>query len=123
MFKRQVAVVTAMSMVVGLLVLPASADHHEPKYKTKEVMKQALKGPLLKKVAAGDASDEEQKLLHEMLVSLSKNKPPKGEAESWKKLTGALVKASQAAVDGTEGAGEMLKKASNCKACHSQHKP
>jgi hypothetical protein len=121
--KKLVAVLTASSMMVCLLTIPVSADQHEPKYKIKEVMKKAFKGPLLKKVASGDASDEETKQLHEMLVALSKNEPPKGEADSWKELTGALVKAGKAAVDGSDDAGTMLKKAANCKACHGKHKP
>lgn len=123
MSKQLVAVmITAFLMMVCFLSAPVIADHHEPKHKIKEVMKKAMKGPLLKKVAGGDASDEEKKQLHEMLVSLSKNKPPKGEADSWKELTGALVKAAKAAVDGEDDAGAMLKKAANCKACHSKHK-
>ena len=74
-------------------------------------------------VAKGDASDEEKKELHAMLVSMSKNKPPKGEQEAWDKLTAALVKAGKAAVEGDGKAAGMLKKAANCKACHSVHKP
>lgn len=101
----------------------ASEDDGAPKYSTKVVMKTAFKGPLIKKVAAGDASDEEKKNLYDMLVALGKNKPPKGEADSWKKLTAALVKAGKAVVDGDADGGAMLKKAANCKACHSKHKP
>ena len=85
-------------------------------------MKTAMKGGLLKKVASGDASEEEKKSLHEMLVALAKNKPKKGDEANWKKLTTALAKAGQAAVDGDPKASEMLKKTSNCKACHEKHK-
>ncbi len=107
---------------VSSVTVTAEEEEKEPKYTTKEVMKTAMKGGLLKKVAAGEASDEEKKQLHGMLVALSKNEPKKGEADSWKELTSALVKAGKAAVDGTDDAGEMLKKASNCKACHDKHK-
>lgn len=114
----------ACLVAVAFIGLPAfAADDDKPKYKTKEVMKEAFKGPLLKKVAAGDASEEDTKKLYDMLVALSKNEAPKGDAESWKELTGALVKAGKAAVDGEADAGAMLKKSSNCKACHSKHKP
>jgi hypothetical protein len=123
MTKKLVALLTATGLSLGLLMAPVFAEDEAPKYKIKDVMKAALKGPLLKKVASGDASEAEKKELHEMLVALSKNSPPKGEADSWKELTGALVKAGQAAVEGTEGAGEMLTKAANCKACHTNHKP
>jgi hypothetical protein len=110
-------------VAVATFTFSASAEEKdEPKYKTKEVMKAAFKGPLIKKVASGGATDEEKKKLHEMLVALSKNEAPKGEADSWKELTGALVKAGKAVVEGEDGAAAMLKKAANCKACHSKHK-
>jgi cytochrome c553 len=126
MSRKYVVQLTGCLLLGAVICLPAMAaddGDKKPKFKTKEIMKKAFKGPLLKKVAGGDASDEEKKQLHEMLVSLSKNEPPKGEKESWEKLTGALVKAGEAAVKGDEKAGAMLKKAANCKACHKSHKP
>jgi len=84
-------------------------------------MKKAMKGPLLKKVAEGGASDEEKEL-HEMLDALGKNELKKGAAESWTTLTAALEKAGKAAVDGEAGAGEMLTKAADYIACHTPHK-
>ncbi|MGI9472845.1 MAG: hypothetical protein ACR2NZ_15000 [Rubripirellula sp.] len=124
MSKKLVALMTGSLLMFSLVTLPVLADDDdsEPKFSTKEVMKKAMKGGLLKKVASGDASEEETKQLHSMLVALSKNEPKKGDAESWKKMTGALVKASTAAVDGDPEAGAMLKKAANCKACHNLHK-
>ena len=111
------------SLMICFVSLPVfAADDDAPKYKIKDVMKKAMKGPLLKKVAGGNASDAEKKELYDMLVALGKNEPPKGEAKSWKKLTGALAKAAKAAVDGDEGAGAALKKAGNCGACHKKHK-
>ncbi len=100
----------------------SAEDGDKPKYTVKIVMKEALKGPLLKKVVAGDATDEEKVQLNEMFLAMAKEEPKKGDAESWKKLTKALVVASKAAVDGDAKAPEMLKVASNCKACHSVHK-
>jgi hypothetical protein len=121
---RVAALFSGTLLMVCLIALPTRAanDDSATKYSTKDVMKKAFKGPLLKKVAGGGASDAEKKELHSMLVALSKNKPKKGDAESWKKLTGALVKASEAAVKGDAKAGDMLKKAANCKACHNSHK-
>ncbi|OYP39119.1 hypothetical protein [Rhodopirellula sp. MGV] len=110
------AVITVCSPVL------AADEDDKPKYTIKEVMKEAFKGPLVKKVASGDASEEEISKLHEMLVALAKCEPKKGEAESWKKLTGDLVKAVEAVKEGKDDATAMLKKASNCKACHSKHK-
>jgi hypothetical protein len=123
MSRKLVAVMTGLSLIIGFVALPATGeDDAKPKYTTKDVMKKAMKGPLLKKVAEGGASDEEKKELYEMLVALGKNEPKKGEAESWKTLTAALEKAGKAAVDGQADAGEQLTKAADCKACHNLHK-
>ncbi|TWU60073.1 hypothetical protein Poly51_03470 [Rubripirellula tenax] len=125
MSKKFWTLMTVAGMLTATTAMPSRAadeDDAAPKYKTKEIMKKAMKGPLLKKVAEGGASDEEKKELHAMMVALSKNTPKKGEQESWDKMTAALVKASKAAVDGTDGAGEMLSKGANCKACHTPHK-
>lgn len=124
MSKKLIALLSSAFLFACCVSIPVLAedDDSKPKYTIKEVMKKALKGPLLKKVASGEASDAEKKELHEMMVALSKNEPKKGEAESWKELTTALVKASTAAVEGNGKAGAMLKKAANCKACHTPHK-
>lgn len=124
MLKKLLSYSLSCLVVASTFALSVSADEEtKPKYSTKEVMKAAFKGPLIKKVASGKASDEEKKKLHEMLVALGKNEPPKGEPESWKKLTTALVKASKAVADGDKEGAAMLKKAANCKACHGPHKP
>lgn len=124
MSMKFIALLGGFLLVACFVTAPVTADDDdkEPKYAIKDVMKEAMKGGLLKKVASGDASDEEKKTLHEMLVALGKNEPKKGEAESWKELTTALAKAGKAAVDGDEKAGEMLTKAATCKACHDKHK-
>ena len=44
----------------------------------------------------------------------------RGALEEQTTRVAALVKASEAAVKGDEKAGDMLKKAANCKACHSK---
>lgn len=124
MSKKLLSCCLACFVIAGTSTLSVRADDEgEPKYKTKEVMKAAFKGPLIKKVLSGDASDEEKEKLVEMLVALGKNEPPKGEADSWKELTTALTKAGKAIVEGDKEGAAMLKKAANCKACHSKHKP
>lgn len=123
MSNKFIALLTGLLLVTSVASVRVTAQEEEkPKFTTKEVMKTAMKGGLAKKVAAGDATDEEKKQLHAMFVALAKNEPKKGEADSWKELTGALVKAGKAAVDGDAEAAELLKNATNCKACHDKHK-
>jgi surface antigen len=86
------------------------------KVSIKVVMQKAMKGGLCTKVATGKANEDEKKQLVELFTAMSKNEPPKGDAESWKAKTKALVDAAKA------GDGDALKKAANCAACHSEHK-
>jgi hypothetical protein len=86
-------------------------------------MEQAHKNQLLKKVADGEASDEEKTQLLDLYVSLSENEPPRGDAESFRKLaTDAVVGAARVVV-GREGAEAMLAKSVNCMGCHREHRP
>ena len=122
MMRKVVVFSMAAVVLAGAFAASNADDKDKPKHSIKDVMKKALKGPLAKKVADGKASADEKKQLHEMFVSMSKQKPKKGDADSWKKLTTALVKAAKDALDGKDGAGAALNKAKNCKACHSKHK-
>ena len=112
-----VACVTFSWMIASTV----SAQRQKPKT-IKEVMKLAPKDGRLKKVLGGKASVKEKQTLALLYVDLSKNKPKKGSADSWKKLTGALVNSSVAYAKGNKSALAALKKASNCKACHNKHK-
>ena len=93
------------------------------KHTIKEVMKQAHKDGLLKKVTAGDASAEQQRELLDLYISLVENTPPMGEMDSWHRLAGGAALAAAKVVVGRDGAIVELKEATNCKACHSAHKP
>lgn len=121
LFIGLVMLALAVAMSYGMLVAQ-DKDTDKPKYSIKEVMKTAHKGGLMKKVAEGTGTEEEKKQLAELYVALHKNTPPKGGADSWKTKTDALVKASKDVLEGKKGAGEALKKAADCKACHSEHK-
>lgn len=91
-------------------------DKDKEKVTIKQVMKKAMAGGLCKKVATGKASSEERKELVALFEALAKNEPPKGDEESWKKKTKALVDAAKA------NDGDALKKAADCAACHKEHK-
>ena len=94
----------------------------DEKLTIKKIMKLAHKSGLLKKVATGKATDAEIAKLNHYYKAMPELTPPKGDAESWKTKTEALVKASQAAVDKDSNAGELLKSATNCASCHDVHK-
>jgi len=98
------------------------ADDAGSKHTIKEVMKIAHKDGLLKKIVAGMGSKDDARQLVDLYQSLGRNKPPKGEAESWKEKTTALAAAAQDVVDEKEGSKLRLQKAADCANCHNQHK-
>jgi len=119
--QKLLACVAAVVVAVGVSMATA-ADDEAPKYKIKDVMKKAMKGGLCKKVASGGASEAEMKELVALFTALAAHKPPKGDAESWKAKTTALLSAAKDAAAGKDGADAALKKAANCGACHKAHK-
>ncbi|MBI3410137.1 MAG: hypothetical protein HY040_17480 [Planctomycetes bacterium] len=112
-------VIALLSLAV---LLDANQAGEKAKYTISEVMVKAHKEGLLKTVASGKASEAQRKELAELYKALSQNTPPKGDAENWKKMTGALAKASAAAAKGDEGAAKSLAKLANCKVCHDKHR-
>jgi hypothetical protein len=123
---RLVIALCAVGIGVGGFAISSQGQEkkEEEKITIKQVMQKAHKAGLLKDlVVKGDATDEQKAELLKLYKGLAAAKPPKGAEDSWKTKTKALVDAAQAAVDGKEGAGQALAKASNCKACHDAHKP
>jgi hypothetical protein len=103
--------VLVMAFLVGVSAQDAA------KFTNKEVMQKAQKGGLWKKVASGKASDDDKKLLVEMYTALQANGPKKGDADSWKKRTEAMVAAAKSA-DGKA----LTATAGDCMGCHKAHK-
>jgi len=112
--------------VLTLSLIGLSFGEEKPKYTIKEVMKKAHVGgdnSLMSKVAAGTADKAQKEELAELYASLAANKPPKGEPKAWGEKTEALIKASKDVLADKKGASAELKKAANCMACHSMHRP
>ncbi len=104
----------------GPATKPADATATLP---IKKIMDKANKGPdaLFKKVMSGKADAAQKQELLELYAMLGKNDPPKGDKTDWDDRTAALTKAAQGVVDDAPNAIPALKKAADCKACHSLH--
>jgi hypothetical protein len=101
-------------------VTAANADDKEKaKYTIGEVMQQAHKSGLWKKVAAGNADKADREKLAELYKALAQGKPPKGELDEWKKTTEVMQKIAEDAIKDPE-AGKKLKV--NCGQCHGKFK-
>ena len=122
--KKALLMMLAAGLVVGLAGFGTAADDKAPKakYTVKQIMKQAHGKGLLKKVVSGKASDKDKLKLLDLYISLLENKPKKGSAASWAKLSGSLVYATARVAAGRDGSIGMLKKASSCGGCHKAHK-
>jgi len=112
------------SAILCAAVFPLSADDHEI---IEKVMKEGLKGDtsLCAKVVGGTATDEEIKTLTELVQTMKGTEAPKGDQAEYDTKVGALIAAIEAIQGGNKSpeAIEAWKKASNCKGCHSAHKP
>jgi hypothetical protein len=129
---RKVTSFVLLLVAVGLLSAAAypagDKDQEEPKYTIKQVMSQAHRkankiGPSLSdKVLDGKASKDEQAKLLDLYTALGANKPPKGDAEAWKDRANAITTAIKDVMDGKDGSDVDLRKAINCKGCHTSHR-
>jgi hypothetical protein len=121
-------------MVLGLTYssvvrAQGAAAEAKPKYAIKEVMKGAHmpakegEKSLRDVVLGGKATPEQKAQLLDFYISLAENEPPKGDKEAWSKKTAPIVLGAAMIVVGRDNGVELLTKATNCAACHKDHKP
>ena len=67
-------------------------------------------------IIEGMATDEQKAQFIDYVENLAQFEPRKGDAASWKEKTDALIASAK------DSDMAALKKATNCKACHSVHK-
>ena len=128
------AMIAAFGVVVSVGAIVAQDKKETPTIK--EIMAEAHKGKksLIAKLKAGvkeekwDDIAKDSEKFKEFGVALGKNKPEKGEAESWKDLTTEYKKSTSAVAKSVakkdqKAANEALDKiGKSCKTCHDSHK-
>ena len=109
-------------LIAGLLIAGASVRADDV---IESVMKDGFKGKesIAAKIGKGEASADEKKKMAVLVAKLVGTKPPQGEAKAWADKIGKLNAAAKAIATGKADAAELWKAASNCKACHKEHKP
>lgn len=114
----------ALVSCLGLVVSVSGDENHEI---IEKVMKDGLKGKdsPLAKVLDEEASGEEIKSLAELIQTMKGTKAPVGDQSAYDKKVEEMIAAMDAVAGGDKGpkALERLDNATNCKACHSDHKP
>ena len=118
------AIITIAILSVTATQLTRAAEA-KAKYTIKEVMKATNKGDasIGKRVAQGMGTAEDFAKLVEYYSALPQCTPEKGDKASWDSKSAALLKAAQGLKPGDAASLAAYKKAANCKACHSAHKP
>lgn len=116
--RRVMSVLIVMMIFAGLVY---AAGGHEGLDK---IMKEYHKGKtsLVQKAVKGEASKDEIAKLSEAYHQMAKMKPPIGDQADWDQRVAAMIAATDELAAGKPGAGEALKEAVNCKACHKLHK-
>lgn len=126
--RRVVPAILAMALLAGLGFSVYADDTEKkdesPKVTIKSVMKKANgKKGLVAKISTGKATDAEKKEWVKLAEGLAAAKPPRGEADSWKKLTDEIVSAAKDSADGKKEAYPKVKTTWDCGGCHKNHKP
>lgn len=116
-----VAVVAAAGLAFSFTAL-ADDDGHEL---IEKAMKEGHKGKtsIVEKIKDGSATKADIEKLHNFYLEMSKVKPPRGDAEAWKKKTTQLADLTGKIAKDDEKAKAAFGKAVNCKACHDAHRP
>ena len=114
--------------VAALIASPVLADEaHDNHEIIEKVMKEGLKGDEspLAKLLEGDASKKEVKELDKLIKTLEGTAAPVGEQDAYDEKVAELIAAIGAIAGGDMEAPalERLDTASDCKACHTDHKP
>jgi hypothetical protein len=109
-------------LIAGLLIAGASVRAEDV---IEEVMKQGFKGKesIASKIGKGEASDADKKKMAALVAKLIGTKPPQGDAKGWADRVAKLDVAAKAIAAGKADAADLWKAASNCKSCHTDHKP
>jgi hypothetical protein len=120
--KAMFACVAATLALVLVLGVNEAGEKDKPKYKIAEVMKEIMKSKLGPKVFEGKGTPEENKKVLAYFIELHKNTPPKGEKDTWNKVTQTLVDTAKKIEAGEEKGSKKLAAIINCMFCHTRFK-
>jgi hypothetical protein len=117
--------IPALFAVAAISTVVVVADeNHEI---IEKVMKEGLKGEEspLATVLEGSATKDEIASLAKLIKTMDGTKAPKGDQGEYDEKVAELIAAMDAVAGGDTGDKALgrLEEASNCKACHTPHKP
>lgn len=114
------------ALLAATLLLFCSFGHADDDL-LETIMKEGFKGKTspMAKVIQGTATNEETSKLVELVHSMLDTKAPLGDQSDFQRRVATLIGALDSVVGGDKSREALrnLKGASNCKACHSRHRP
>jgi hypothetical protein len=121
---KKLSLLAAFTAFASLTLFSVADENYEI---IEKVMKKGMKGDdsPLALVLDGKASDDQTKELTALILTMKGTKAPVGDQAKYETLVAELIGAMEAVGGGDKGddAINRLDKASNCKACHTDHKP
>jgi hypothetical protein len=116
---------TALLIFALTASLLQGADDDGP---IKKAMQKVHKAPktekkLSDKIIEGTATEEEKQVALALYKRMADAKAPKGDDAAFKAKVAKLIAATEEVIANKPDAVAHYKQASNCKACHSEHKP
>ncbi len=121
---KKLSIFAAFVALAALTAFSVADENHET---IEKVMKEGMKGDEspLALVLDGKSSDDDTKGLAALILTMKGTKGPVGDQAKYEEKVTELIAAITVVSGGDKGedAINRLDKASNCKACHSQHKP
>jgi hypothetical protein len=112
---------------IALAAIPLVSVADENHEIIEKVMKDGMKGDEspLARVLDGTASEKETGSLAALILTMKGTKAPVGDQAKYEEKVTELIAAMDAVSGGDKGEKAIgrLDKASNCKACHTDHKP
>jgi hypothetical protein len=123
--RKLVVVVLLLGLVPPLEAVQAAKNKKPPPRTVKAIMEETHKGAdnPASEVRHGRGTEEQQKILLKAYEELAAMKPPRGDAAGWKARTGAVIAALNDVIAKKGGAVDRLYSATDCRACHDQHRP
>ena len=136
--RRGLAQVAVVAVLVGTMAATIPAGAQNKTLTIKDVMARLHKGPNCLRATLNKAlnSDDpnwaevqrQSKEFAELAEALTKNTPPKGDKDSWNKLSGQFATTAKAMDQAAHSKAKAdvvaaWSKLGNCKACHNAHKP
>lgn len=117
--------IATVTLAAAALTGCSTFSNTKPSLTVDQVMDEGFKGKgsMASRLGENTATDADKQRMVYLTQQLTLNQAPKGDTGSWEEKTAKLNRAAIALADKLPDSLELWRAASDCKACHSLHKP